>query len=227
MNKVLFKNPYVLIAASVALVVLGIRKMIKAQNRIKNISKDVTKELDKNSMSYVKQKVQVNNLLKPVNNLMLSTEKRTAALKKLQQIHPDYFQDLTIEEGKVLDVKDAYDKLITSLKNTARQKAISTMLEDLQGRKLNLEIEMGEAFQGQSIDEIKDFADKGAKEGSDSFFKRLKNNLKEGLNDLGVADFTEEWQKAERAVDEYLAVQREINKLMKKVDPSQIEEHSR
>jgi len=224
LNSKLLTNPYVLAAAAVAALTLGIRRMLKEQNRIPDMRKNIDKAIEKNSMSYVKEKVKINNLLKPVNNLMLSTKQREKALKELQREYPKYFDDLNIEEGKVLDVTEAYDKLIEKLKTTARQRAISSMLEDLQKRKLDIEMDLGMKFDGKGFDEIRDEVVKAGREGSKSFGQRFKNTIKQMLTDMGVGEFTEEWQQAQRAVQEYINLQDEIKRLTDMVDPAAIEE---
>ena len=220
----LLKNPYVALAAAVVAVTLAIRNLIRAKDKFKRISENIHKTVEKNAMSYVKEKKKAQELIKPINNLMLSTDKRKQALLKLQKEYPGYFKNLKVEEGKVLDVTAAYDELVKSLKESARQRAISSMLEELQGRMLDIEMDLGMSFEGKEFEEIRKEVRKLGQDAFKDFGSRFKSNLKEMLTDTGLGEFRDDWQKAQDKVQEYMILQEEMNKLMQQVDPSKIQE---
>ena len=156
LNATMMSNPWGLLAAAVVGAGVALYGFIKRQREANKEQNKLTEEekrqlrvqqqIDEHNKAieeeYAKQAATVTSLTKVVNNSNLSLEKRREALKRLQEIVPDYHASLT-DEGKLInDNKDALDNYLVSLKQSIRMKMNQEKLEDIATKQIPLEDEM-------------------------------------------------------------------------------------
>ncbi len=72
-------------------------------------------------------------------NQAKSTDERRRAAEKLQELYPDYFKNLSVEQIMVGQAKDQYDKLREAIINAARARAAAAKIEENEKQLLTLE----------------------------------------------------------------------------------------
>jgi uncharacterized protein YqgQ len=201
------------IAASLGIVALAIGKLYIEYTKVEGLADSVSKSIDKNAASYLKEKFSIDKLIAASNNMALSIEDRQKAYNKLVSDYPDYFKALDIEEGKVVDVVGRYDELIAKLQEVARVRATEKILQDLEEEKQKLVLEVSAMFPGLTLEEIQEKIEQIATESNKTFGDRLKNNLSEMLQQLGLVD--KDWLNVENQLDQINAIERQIKKYAK------------
>ncbi len=97
-------------------------------------------DLDAASAEYSSKEItRLKALYNEATNESIATDKRRAAAEKLQNLYPDYFKNLSIEQIMVGQAKQQYDNLTASIINAARARAAAAKIEE--NEKLLLELE--------------------------------------------------------------------------------------
>lgn len=97
-------------------------------------------DLDAASAEYFSKEItRLKALYNEATNESIATDKRRAAAEKLQNLYPDYFKNLSIEQIMVGQAKQQYDNLTASIINAARARAAAAKIEE--NEKLLLELE--------------------------------------------------------------------------------------
>ena len=161
-NLTAMKNPYLLLGAAIAGVVVGIalftRKQSEAQKTIEQCNKRI-KEQEK-ELSLLKEKkdavleaekdaakstVDEINKIEILTNTIYdetaSLDDRNRAIKEMQGIVPNYHAELDNEGRLHRDNKEAIDKHIESLNKLAMAKALQSKREEFVAQKMNAELE--------------------------------------------------------------------------------------
>ena len=106
LNKTMFANPYVLVAASVVAVVGAMvmlnkqfERSIDAQRRFN----DQTKNLDENYQTRIDKAKELMGTLKDETK---AESERLKALKELQEIYPSIFANMDLQSGKLTDLAE-------------------------------------------------------------------------------------------------------------------------
>ena len=81
----------------------------------------------------------VKSLYETAINQAKSTDERRRAAEQLQQLYPDYFKNLSIEQIMVGQAKDQYDRLRDAIINAARARAAAAKIEENEKQLLTLE----------------------------------------------------------------------------------------
>ena len=107
--------------------------------QMEQFKKELT-DIDEASAEYAKDETtRLNELYKAANDEKKSKDERIKVAKKLQEMYPDYFGNLSTEAIMVGKAKDQYDKLATSIINTARARAASELIYENEKKRLALE----------------------------------------------------------------------------------------
>lgn len=85
------------------------------------------------------EKLETERLVKTLESETSTRDEKLKALNKLQQISPEYFGQLRIENGIVLGLRDSYDLYIQSILKSARAKSAKDKLVALDAEKEKLE----------------------------------------------------------------------------------------
>lgn len=123
------------LTAVVGAMVLFSKETSKA-TKVQQMHADIQKEVAK---SIAKEKNEVEALVKIINDETVSKDKKLAAIKRLNEISPEYLKGLTLENIKTFEGKKLLDQYIDSLYKKARATAIANKMQKLEEEKLDLE----------------------------------------------------------------------------------------
>lgn len=121
-----------------------------------------------------------------------SKEERFAAIKKLQEIAPQYFASLDAEKAGVEDLTRAYDKYLGSLKQRLRLEINKSALNDNLKEQITLEdklekAQLKQADNQKKIIELRRKADKALKAGAIQTYQNLSADIA-GLQQEGITN---------------------------------------
>lgn len=136
----------------------------------------------------IEQKTQIDLLTDTINNETLSEGQRLDALKKLQEISPEYFKNLDLEAFKTNTAKEAIDNYLKSLEKQAKAKSLEEVITNA----------------GKKIDELNV---KGAER---SWISKQVSEIKGLANGVGIAN--------QKAIDGIMATNEAINEQQVLID---------
>ncbi|MFA9191163.1 phage tail tape measure protein [Flavobacterium sp. FZUC8N2.13] len=125
----------VALTAVVSAMVLFSKETSKA-TKVQQMQADIQNEVAK---SIAKEKNEVEALVKIIQDETVSKDKKLAAIKRLNEISPEYLKGLTLENIKTFEGKKLLDQYIDSLYKKARAVAIANKMQKLEEEKLDLE----------------------------------------------------------------------------------------
>ncbi len=124
-------HPGAAIAAGLALIILALQDLHRAENKVGSSAdrlKKLNKVLDESAKSVSTEKERYNQLVSTLHDSNASYKARKEALDKIREITPDYHGELTREGKLINDNSDALDAYIKKLEINARiQTAISKL----------------------------------------------------------------------------------------------------
>ena len=210
-------NPWGLVAGAIVGVGVALYSIFKNSKDAANEQKKLTaeeerqlrvkKQIDDHNKAvdeeYAKQAATVTSLTKVVNNSNLSLEKRREALKRLQEIVPDYHASLT-DEGKLInDNKDALDNYLVSLKQSIRMKMNQEKLEDIATQQIPIEDSIKRLEQqNEAFKRVIEDAKRAAENGDDAKKKKMSQEIREmnsiiAKNNHQIRSLKKQWQELE------------------------------
>lgn len=122
--------------AAIGTAYLAFREEAEKLTAVQKVLNDVHLEAEK---SIAGEKAEVDLLVKAVRSETTSKEEKEKALKRLNDIIPDYIGLLTAENIKTLEGKNILDKYTESLYKNARAKAAQAKFEELAKKRLEVE----------------------------------------------------------------------------------------
>lgn len=125
------KNPYAAIAAAAIAVAGALIKWSRSQSDLNNVVKATNKINLEAEKQYKNEVIQLEALRKAVNDSNIPIDARRTALKKLQEIVPDYHASLTNEGVLINNNTIALDNYVKSLKIAAEQQLASSKLAEV------------------------------------------------------------------------------------------------
>ena len=135
-----------LVAAAAGAVYSFYQRMKDAREEAERARKEMEEfkesivNIDAASAEYSSKEItRLKALYNEATNEALATDKRRTAAEKLQNLYPDYFKNLSIEQIMVGQAKTQYDNLTASIINAARARAAAAKIEE--NEKLILELE--------------------------------------------------------------------------------------
>lgn len=96
------------------------------------------------------EKAAIAPLIAVLNDNTASLDQKGAAIKRLQEISPEYFKNLRIEKGEVMGLTESYEGYINSIIRASKAKSSEKKLEDFAKRK-------------EALDQERDFIDAAKK----------------------------------------------------------------
>ena len=122
--------------AAIGAAYVAFREESEKLTAVQKVLNDVHLEAEK---SIAGEKAEVDLLVKAVRSETTSKEEKEKALKRLNDIIPDYIGLLTLENIKTLEGKNILDKYTESLYKNARAKAAQAKFEELAKKRLEVE----------------------------------------------------------------------------------------
>lgn len=96
---------------------------------------DAIKEAEADASSQIKV---IDALIAKIKNENESQDTRVAALRRLKEEYPGYFDNVRDDLTNIAQLKTGYDQLSTAILNSAKARAASGKLQDLAGQELDL-----------------------------------------------------------------------------------------
>lgn len=129
--------------------------------------------------SIAEQKVQTESLIGVLQSETTTRDEKLAAIKRLNEISPEYFKGLKLEGDSVRGLKEAYDGYIANLLKAARVKAAEEKLIEIDRKKLKLQEDLTRQEQARAAN----FSATTAGIGSVTAFEQQSANTKKDLVD--------------------------------------------
>lgn len=188
--------------------------------------------IDEASSEYCAKEIsRLNDLYTAATNEAKSTDERTKAAARLQELYPDYFKNLSTEEIMVGKAKTAYDSLRDSLIEVARTRAAADKVMENEKKLVTLDQEE-QALRKQRDDALRRYnaakASYDAEESKLSTFNMLNNQNIMANKDAEEArrrmvEAQSEYAKAQTALTSNLSQQKQYTEantyLRKKYSP--------
>jgi len=134
-------NPIVAIGVAIAALTVGIYKlttktteMQRSQKLLNDVAQDAQKSL-------FAQKTELESYIRIARDDTKSKASRFAAIKKLNEISPEYLGNLTLEEINTKKATTAINQYVESITTMARAQAAKDKLVDIEKQKLALEMD--------------------------------------------------------------------------------------
>lgn len=130
MNAVLMANPWILAAAGVAMITYGLYKMAQQANETNTAQSRLNDGMKEAQKMAASESVEVEKLVRKINDHNLSQTERAKALEELKRISPAHFGNLDMEKVKTGQLTAAVDAYRESLLKTAEVKVYQRMLDE-------------------------------------------------------------------------------------------------
>lgn len=134
-------SPIGLLVGSITAIVAGLALWITRTKQLTIAQKQLADIEKKAHESSLEELTTLKLLYEASQDQMRSLEERTSAVQKLQEKYPDYFGNLSTEAILAGNAADEYDRLTTSILNSARAKARQEQLVSNEQEILKLEQE--------------------------------------------------------------------------------------
>lgn len=155
-------NPWALAITALTAIGILLYENARRTRNLTNAAKtqaDITKIAAENT---ARERAELDLLLSTARDETLSKEERRKAIKKLNEISPEYLSNLKFENINTKEATTAIDNYTTALMNNARQKAIADKVAELYAKRLEKEgdIEEQNARKEGAGSEIRNLADR-------------------------------------------------------------------
>lgn len=141
-NSVITANPIGAIFAAVLLLTAGIVALVKVMNRQTAAQKAINDVQKQAKQDIIDQKVETESLLDVLKDENKSREEKEAALKRLNEISPEYFNNLSIEKSTTEELTAAGEAYIKNLEKQALVKAAQEKIDALRRENAQKEIDI-------------------------------------------------------------------------------------
>lgn len=139
-------SPIGLLVGSITAIVAGLALWITRTSKLTEKQKALN-EIEKEAHnSAARQLTDLRILYEQTQNQNIALEERRKAVEKLQQQYPDYFGNLSTEAILAGNAASEYDRLATSILNTARAEARRNKISSLENEIFELESEYKEEY---------------------------------------------------------------------------------
>ena len=147
-------NPFTALAAVLTIATVALVTFIKKSKRTAELYKGMDQWTIKATKSIIEQKVAVDQLFKVAQNENEELEKRQAALRQLNRLSPEYFDNISMETINTEAATAAKQKYIQELLREAKVKAAQEALVKLEKEAFKA-LEQGEAARLTFFQELK------------------------------------------------------------------------
>lgn len=152
LNETIKKNPFGFFVTVIMSVITVIETLISIFKKEEVATENATialikhrKELrdigEEAGRAAAKETAALTSLWDAVNSETLAREKRLEALKKLQELYPDYFSNISLEIVGTEKATLAYNALCVQILNVAKAKAAAAKIEENEGKLLDLQMQ--------------------------------------------------------------------------------------
>lgn len=136
-------NPVTAVAVAVAALTIGLYKFFTratdAEKAMANLQKRIRSVESEAAQSIVKQKTELEQFLRLARDESESKERRLSAMKKINEISPEYLGGLSLEEINTEKATTAINRYIDSIYKMAKAQAAKEQLVEIEREKLRLD----------------------------------------------------------------------------------------
>ena len=148
MYATMLKNPYALMGAVVLTWLLYMRKANQELTKMEVVQRRLNKVETEAAQNIAEQKTELEQFLRVARDESESKERRLSALKKINELSPEYLGNLTLEEINTDKATTAINRYIDSIYAMAKAQAAKEQLVEIEKEKIRLDTDP-EAFQEQ------------------------------------------------------------------------------
>lgn len=148
MYATMLKNPYALMGAVVLTWLLYMRKANQELTKMEVVQRRLNKIETEAAQNIAEQKTELEQFLRVARDESESKERRLSALKKINELSPEYLGNLTLEEINTDKATTAINRYIDSIYAMAKAQAAKEQLVEIEKEKIRLDTDP-EAFQEQ------------------------------------------------------------------------------
>jgi len=145
----MLKNPYALMGAVILTWLLYMKKANQELTKMDAIQRRLNKVESDAAQNITQQKTELEQFLRLARDESETKERRLSAIKKLNEISPEYLGNLTLEEISTDKATSAINKYIDSIYEMAKAQAAKEQLIEIEKEKIRLDTDP-EAFQEQT-----------------------------------------------------------------------------
>ena len=139
MSAFLIANPYLALAAAVAILGTAFVQYTGILNSTKTAEQEMSGVRDQANQNIAKEKSNLERLLGIAKNERVSKEERLKAIKAINATSPEYLKNITLDSINTDKAKTAIDKYNTALLKKATQQAAMARIEQLAADNLDLQ----------------------------------------------------------------------------------------
>ena len=139
MSKFLIANPYLALAAALAILGTAFVQYTGILNSTKTAEQEMSAVRDEANQNIAKEKSNLERLVGIAKNERVSKEERLKAIKAINATSPEYLKNITLDSINTDKAKTAIDKYNTALLQKATQQAAMSRIEQLAADNLDLQ----------------------------------------------------------------------------------------
>lgn len=129
LNKVMLMNPYVLVAAGIALLGVGLWNLAKATDASKRAQEAFNKQVVKSTEAVEEERREIQRLIDLIKDETQTRATKQRALSTLQSMYPAIFNNMDIEAVKVKDLADLMSLYNKELDKNTKLRAKQSIAE--------------------------------------------------------------------------------------------------
>jgi tape measure domain-containing protein len=165
------------------------RELTTAEQRQQAIT-EVTSQAAK---SIAKEKSEIERIIPVLESETTSREEKEKALKRLQEISPQYFGGLKVEDGLVKNLEASYKNYVDALLSSARAQAAREKVIKLTEQQIELELQLGQKLKEKAdADKLYGNAAKVVAENAIAANKEQRNAIQSQISALNNLIYQEE-----------------------------------
>lgn len=147
MNTVIKTSPWGFVLSMIAAVVVAYQSFSSELSKTEKLQKSLADVELETAKSISKQKSELEKLVKIAQDETNSKEARLKAIKRLNEISPEYLGNLNLENIKTFEAKKAIDSYTESLYKNARAKAVQAKYDELVSKRIEVENKTSKDFE--------------------------------------------------------------------------------
>lgn len=207
LNAAMKANVFAIVISLVATLVSYLFDMAIAAHKAANAIDDIKDAEEEAMESSKKERAELKRLYDATQDVTRSENERLKAVKKMRELYPDYFKDLSDEEILTGKAADAYARLTEEIINAAKARAYEKKIDELTQENVRLEDQQEE--DRAWLDDERNKARKEANKAARDYVDAATGGWTSGFQETAVArsaagqmdrDFENEWATRESRI---------------------------
>ena len=207
LNAAMKANVFAIVISLVATLVSYLFDMAIAAHKVANAIDDIKDAEEEAMESSKKERAELKRLYDATQDVTRSENERLKAVKKMRELYPDYFKDLSDEEILTGKAADAYARLTEEIINAAKARAYEKKIDELTQENVRLEDQQEE--DRAWLDDERNKARKEANKAARDYVDAATGGWTSGFQETAVArsaagqmdrDFENEWATRESRI---------------------------